>query len=239
MTGERARDGAELVSGEWSPETTRHSRGAADALRVAAERLFAAHGVDGVSLRRITREAGQRNSTAVGYHFGSRDGLLLAVLAHHLDHVWVRRQTLLERYRANPPEDPAAQLSELVDALVMPLCAELGCARGGREFLLVAAEVVNRSDWVFAVGTPIALLVERNELWAELVEPHLPPEATGRLHRRFAAMRFVHVELGRRARQPEPRRDDRLFASQLGDLVAALLTASVGARTAGLLDRGR
>ena len=47
-----------------------------DALRRSAEQLFAAHGVDGVSLRQITREAGQRNTTALQYHFGSRDGLL-------------------------------------------------------------------------------------------------------------------------------------------------------------------
>ena len=212
---------------------------AGDALRVTAERLFAAHGVDAVSLRRITREAGQRNSTAVGYHFGSRDGLLLAVLAHHLEHVWLRRQTLLDRYLADPPTDPGRRLSDLVDALVMPLCAELDCAAGGREFLMVAAEVVNRGDWVFAPDTPIALLIGRNRLWAELVEPHLPAKATGRLHRRFAAMRLVHVELGRRVRQPEPRRDDRLFASQLADLVAAILTAPVGTRTAALLEAGR
>lgn len=204
-------------------------------LRRAAELLFAANGVDGVSLRQIAREAGQRNVTAVTYHFGSRDGLLRAVLDHHLAHVRIRHQALLDRYRANPPADPTDQLRELADVLVMPLCAELDCVDGGPEFLRVAAEVVNRSDWIFAPGSPIVMLIDHNQGWAELVEPFLSADAAGRLHRRFAAMRFAYVELGRRVRQPPPRRDDQLFASQLTDLIAALLTAPLSSRTVGLL----
>jgi AcrR family transcriptional regulator len=209
---------------------------AREALRRAAERSFAAHGIEGVSLRQITRDAGQRNTTALQYHFGSREGLLLAVLRHHLDDVVTRRAELLERYRAHHPgggTGPEA-LRELADALVLPLCAQLDRAPGGPEFLQVAAEVVNRSDWMFAEGSPIAVVIGAAGEWGDLAEPWLSADAAGRLHRRFAAMRFVHVELGRRARQAR-RRDDRLFASQLTDLVAALLTAPVSPRTEALL----
>jgi AcrR family transcriptional regulator len=209
--------------------------------------------LDGVSLRQITRDAGQRNSTALQYHFGSRDGLVRAVLDHHLAHVVVRGTTLLDRYdtgghgadsEANSAADSGAEsgagLRELVDGLVMPLCAELDCADGGPEFLQIAAEVVNRSDWLFESGSLIEALIGSHRRWGELAEPFLSEDAAGRLHRRFAAMRFVYVELGRRARQALPRRDDRLFASQLTDLVAALLTAPLSTRTAGLLrDRDR
>jgi AcrR family transcriptional regulator len=218
-----------------SADTNTSPTNTAARLRRAAQRLFAAHGVDAVSMRQITRDAGQRNVTAVTYHFGSRDGLLRAVLGHHLEHVWLRHQTLLERYRANPPADRTDRLRELADVLVMPLCAELDCADGGPEFLRVAAEVVNRADWIFAPGSPIAMLIQPHHGWAELVEPFLSADAAGRLHRRFAAMRFVYVELGRRVRQAPPRRDDRLFASQLTDLVAALLTAPLSERTLELL----
>lgn len=210
-------------------------------LRRSAERLFAEHGVDGVSLRQITKEAGQRNVTAVNYHFGSRDGLLRAVLEYHLAELRIRHRTLVDRYLENPPEDPADRLRELADALVMPACAELECAHGGPDFLRIAAEVVNRSDWVVAPGTPISELITHQHGWGDLVEPLMPGSddaATGRLHRRFAAMRFVYVELGRRARQPQPRRDDRLFASQLTDLVTGLLTAPLSSRTLRLLKNG-
>jgi len=210
----------------------------ASRLRRTAERLLAAHGVDGVSLRQITRDAGQRNSTALQYHFGSREGLLRAVLDHHLAHVTVRGSALLDRYIGG--DDTGARdgrLLELVDGLVLPLCAELDCAEGGPEFLQIAAEVVNRSDWLVAPGSLIELLIKPHRRWAELSEPFLAEHAAGRLHRRFAAMRFVYTELGRRARQPLPRRDDRLFASQLADLVAALLTAPLSPRTTALLGQ--
>ena len=53
----------------------------ASALRLvlAAERLFALHGIDGVSLRQIASEAGSANNSAVHYHFGSKEGLIGAI----------------------------------------------------------------------------------------------------------------------------------------------------------------
>ena len=50
-------------------------------LIVAAERLFAEHGFDGVTLKQITAEAGQRNASALQYHFGSRVDLVRAIVA--------------------------------------------------------------------------------------------------------------------------------------------------------------
>jgi AcrR family transcriptional regulator len=48
----------------------------------AAIRLFAQHGVEGVSLRAAAEVAGARNTAAVHYHFKDREGLLQACLAH-------------------------------------------------------------------------------------------------------------------------------------------------------------
>ncbi|GED99159.1 TetR/AcrR family transcriptional regulator [Gordonia crocea] len=45
-----------------------------------AEELFARHGFAAVSNRQICEAAGQGNNYAIGYHFGSRDGLLTALL---------------------------------------------------------------------------------------------------------------------------------------------------------------
>jgi AcrR family transcriptional regulator len=43
-----------------------------------AERLFADHGIDGTSLRQITKEAGV-NLGAVNYHFRSKEELMVTV----------------------------------------------------------------------------------------------------------------------------------------------------------------
>ena len=45
-----------------------------------AERLYALHGLDGVSLDRIRREAGEKNASALQYHFGSKADLGYAVV---------------------------------------------------------------------------------------------------------------------------------------------------------------
>lgn len=55
------------------------SRGTAAALISAGSELFSARGFEGTSVREITRLAGA-NLAAVGYHFGSKEGLWHAVL---------------------------------------------------------------------------------------------------------------------------------------------------------------
>lgn len=58
-----------------------------EAILAAAERLFAEHGISGVSNRQIGQEAGQGNNTAVTYHFGSREGLVRAIVRRHTDRI--------------------------------------------------------------------------------------------------------------------------------------------------------
>jgi AcrR family transcriptional regulator len=66
---------------------------------LAAERLFAARGLEGVSLRQIGAEAGNANNSAVQYHFGSKDQLVQAIFEHRLPHIHQRRTMLAELRR--------------------------------------------------------------------------------------------------------------------------------------------
>lgn len=83
-------------------------------LLLTAERLFAEHGLAGVSLRQISIEAGSSNNSAIRYHFGSRDDLLRAIFAYRLSDLMHRRALL--RARADP-DDLRAQ----VEAHILPL----------------------------------------------------------------------------------------------------------------------
>jgi AcrR family transcriptional regulator len=202
----------------------------------AAGRLLAVKGVEGVSLREITRSAGHRNTTALQYHFGDREGLLRALMDLHVARVSVRREALLDHLAARS----GVTLREAAGLLVTPLVTEVQ-DEDGADFLQVAAHLMNRSQALVDRHDALGALVYDPdgtlERWSTLVEPLMPAGTAGApLHRRFAAIRFTHIELGRRARIA-PGQPAELFASQLTDLVAAMLGAPLSEETKGLLAR--
>jgi AcrR family transcriptional regulator len=83
----------------------------------AAERLFAEQGVENVALTQIVASTGQRNRSALHYHFGSRGGVLAAVMDRRLAAINARRHALLE---ALPIDAPAQHIVRAdVAALVL------------------------------------------------------------------------------------------------------------------------
>ena len=82
---------------------------------VAAERLFAERGIDAVSIRDITNEAGA-NSAAIHYHFGSKTALITAILDWRAAAVAARRAEWLARIEA--ADEPT--LREVIEAFVVP-----------------------------------------------------------------------------------------------------------------------
>ncbi len=54
-----------------------------DRLLDAAQRLFARDGVQGARIREINELAGQRNPSALHYHFGSRMAVVEAILLRY------------------------------------------------------------------------------------------------------------------------------------------------------------
>ncbi|WP_319435636.1 TetR/AcrR family transcriptional regulator [Mycobacterium sp. RTGN5] len=83
-------------------------------LVLTAERLFAQHGLAGVPLRQIGAEAGMANKSVVQYHFGSKEGLIEAILVNRLEQLLRRRQLLEAR-------TPAEDLRAVVEAHQLPL----------------------------------------------------------------------------------------------------------------------
>jgi AcrR family transcriptional regulator len=200
----------------------------------AGERLFAEHGIEVVSLREITRVAGQRNATALQYHFGNRRGLVRAILAKHDPDVEAERHRMLDELETRS----RVGVRQWVQALVLPAAAKLADRDGGRDYLRIMAELMNRPDPRFDRQTLEDTRSSVNR-WRKLVASLMPELAVNRLHRRFTALRIMHFELARRA-ESSRRRDDRLFTSHLVDLIAAILLSPVSNETSGLLrERGQ
>lgn len=196
----------------------------------AAETLFAERGIDGISLREITLAAGVRNSTALQYHFGTREGLVRAVLRKHFAGIEVHRNALLDEYERDGDDD----LRTLVAAYIRPLAAKLADADGGRAYLRITAQLVNRPGFQAREPSDDGRR-DSTYRWRMLLAPHLPDVAVKRLHPRFTAIRVTFIELARRAEQP-PARSERLFTSHLIDLVTGLLSAPLSAETLEIID---
>lgn len=102
------------------------------AILLAAERLFAEYGLHGASLRQISEAAGQKNTSAIQYHFGSRDRLVEAVFALRMAVINPRRQAALDRVKA---QGRLGDLRALVSVMVWPMAEELRPRAEGNHYV--------------------------------------------------------------------------------------------------------
>ncbi|MDF9826594.1 AcrR family transcriptional regulator [Ereboglobus sp. PH5-5] len=84
-----------------------------------AERMIAGRGVQQVSIREITQEAGV-NLAAINYHFGSKERLIAEVLAHRITALNDERMALLKEVEA-AAGDRAPTVEAILEAAIRPL----------------------------------------------------------------------------------------------------------------------
>lgn len=92
----------------------RPSTSTCEALINAAEKLFIEKGHHSASLRDITRDA-NANLAAVNYHFGSKEGLIQAVLKRRLLAINQERMNALDRLEEQAKGEPLKP-SQILDA---------------------------------------------------------------------------------------------------------------------------
>jgi AcrR family transcriptional regulator len=194
-----------------------------------AARAFAADGVFRASLIDITRRAGQRNRGALHYHFGSRNGVICAVLERHVDFLARREGELLEVALAAPDDD----VKSVVQAIVRPATELAGSGWRGRCFLMILAELVEEdpasldsklSDVLARTGgyAVYALLTARMADVSDEVRAERFALATGFILRAVADRARV---LGRRGRRGRPQLAQEAFVENLVAMVAAGMSA--------------
>ena len=126
-------------------------------LLAAGEKLFARDGVHRVTVRELNEVAGVRNASALHYHFGSRDGLLRAIVDRHQAVVDALRRERLEKHT-----DPT--VAELVELVLAPLAEQLRTP-SGRDYLRIVPQILDLED----IGAPalnqtMVLLTDRLDL---------------------------------------------------------------------------
>ncbi len=111
-----------------------------------AEELFATQGIAAVSLRTVGQRAGQKNNSAAQYHFGSKVGLVNAIIDARSVEIERRRRQLLDEAAA------PADLSALVTMMVIPLAESIDDTSRSRFYLRFLANAVHdpalREAWL-------------------------------------------------------------------------------------------
>lgn len=180
---------------------------------LAAEALFAEHGLDGVSLRQISVAAGSGNNTAVQYHFGTKEQLIRAIFEFRLPHLHERRILLAAQHRP-------ADLRSWVECYVLPIL-EQGEQEGSHYLGFVANLHTHSNREVFDQFAPTYLA--SSEAFQERFQSFLThvPEPL-RTHRIMQAVGFaVHAAANReRARARE--QEVLSFAVHVADLLDGL-----------------
>lgn len=190
----------------------------------AAEYLFARSGLD-VPIREIHERAGQRNASAIQYHFGSKQELIRAILDRHAlgdDEIVQIRADLKQRR-----EDPRA----VVEAIVRRISGYL-VTDESRDYVRLVFQLLVRAplrkDLEAGIEHPDLLSFEAEANVIRTCVPQLPRQVIQ--ERALAGITFIVLQVAERAKtidddQMEPLLDEQEFVSNLVDMTTALLTA--------------
>lgn len=190
-----------------------------------AERLIAERGA-AVSLRDIATEAGQRNNSAVHYHFGSRDGLVRAIVERRQGPMEARRVALLAELERDGRGD---DLPSLVEILVLPLVETAyadGATHYGRFLERVREHPVVAGARQAVDGWPSVEIVATR---LERTLADLPPATRARRLSAMATVLFgLLADAERRAEEagrPAPAANVAEVTGDIVDMLVGMLTA--------------
>ncbi len=153
------------------PESSKSTR---ERLLYAAEHLFAEYGVDGVSLRQVNAEAGQRNSSAAHYHFGSKEALIEAIYKNRMEQVNVRRAVMVDELIAAGKQQ---DLRALVAAIVLPIAEQIYETEGGLSYVRFVAQIHGRprTDIIVYAREGVAKSLDWVNAKVRETLSHIPP----------------------------------------------------------------
>jgi AcrR family transcriptional regulator len=195
----------------------------------AAARAFAEDGVFNASLIEITRQAGQRNRGALHYHFGSRDGVLCAVIDRHAAFLARREGELLEIASQDSDNDVAA----VIEAIVRPAAELAESGWRGRCCLLIIAELAGEDPAQYSDELQDVLArTGGNEVYALLATRMAAVSQNVRIERFALITTFILRAvadrarlLGRRGRKGRPQLEYEPFVQNLVAMAAAAMSA--------------
>jgi len=205
-------------------------------LITAAEKLFGDRGIHAVTLKDINVAAGQRNESALHYHFGSKSALVEAILTLRTRDIDQKRLELVEALLASGQEK---DLSAILKAMFLPMMELLGSEKGVR-FIRFLAQVLNDPDFDLpdmALRGSLPGAIKANGLLVAALGD-ITPEIVIQRQRFIVEMGVSSLAIWSRHHDSVNEEAAReLFISNLLDSIAGFLTAPVSEETLELLKK--
>ncbi|MEE9524955.1 MAG: TetR family transcriptional regulator [Thermodesulfovibrionales bacterium] len=125
---------------------TQNDKGTKDRILDSAEKLFAIDGYKGTSMRAITGKASV-NLASVNYHFGSKKGLLDAVIKRRIVPLnKIRKQRLEDVRRQAREAGKKADVSSILRAFIEPTLRFMDSDPGARDFIALIGRSMSDPD---------------------------------------------------------------------------------------------
>ena len=203
----------------------------------AAEKLIAAKGIKNVSIKEIVSEAGQKNESALQYHFKSLQGLIDAITVFRSQEIQQMRQKLFSDLPDNPE---SLSLRDACKIVVMPAFMLGRKSAEHRRFIVSFGHELALSPNALATASKHRAKDKIAKLTEDLLRSELAHLDDHTYQERLeAAIRLAAISMGHHARQKQafkgPKSD--LFLSNLIDAMVGLLNAPISAETTDLLKQ--
>ena len=183
-----------------------------------AERMFAEDGVYAVTNRQITEAAGQKNESALNYHFGTRNELIIALLTRRGKELDDARSERLAQIGDNPTTRELVHL--LVEVYANCLHTENGC-----HYLRIVDQLRGwMTDWEFIASFEDDNVHEHLRYILELLQKETDAQrvlAMIMLMTAMTATRAQQVSVGRKL----PNTHDE-YVETLTDMLTGVLLGS-------------
>jgi AcrR family transcriptional regulator len=204
-------------------------------LILAAERLYADHGLDGISLRQIAEAAGQKNHASIQYHFGSKDALLRAIVRYRTEDAQEQRRKLLDELEASGRQH---NVKNLIEAALVPLVESQQPGSNYLRFIVALQPIALNAVWT-EIGDEHGKTTRRIEGYLSEALQHIPPALRlARINRAFDMMyRALAENVSVQSELAMHRVPDDLLLEELILSGVSVLEAPLPARAAQRLRR--
>ena len=200
------------------------------------ECLAAEKGLENISIREILARAGQKNESALQYHFKNFSGLLAAIRRARTQEVSARRQQYLEALLAKTPR---LDLRQICSVMVMPAFDLAKTSPAFKTYIQAFGHELMTADREYVKAHTRALGDSALETEA-LLQKALPDlDRATYLTRVEHALRFVSAAMNHHAKQPRgfKGKSADIFIQNLIDALEGLLKAPMSPETRATIDK--